>query len=201
MTTMMRLAAFAMLGVLLRANAMASPSAQLVVEAGDAQALTLAADGLRHDLERIARGPHSTLSVRLCRDEETAVRAVAADLSAVAAAKRQIRSVAARIVTTPGRTWLAARDFNSARDADLRGAVLEARSIVQVLADDPHDETAAGSPFEMLAMRLDASMTWLRRDATFPVLASPSGGPAVSPQAADALRHEAPGLPALRRRD
>jgi hypothetical protein len=162
MTTMMRLAASAVLGVLLPASAMAAPSAQLVVEAGDAQALTLAAQGLRHDLERIARGPHSTLSVPVCREEETAVRAVVADLSAVVAAKRQIRSVAARIVTTPGRTWLAARDFNSARDADLR-AVEAAESSLKRETGRFHDVPGVERAFATYAAQIAGSESRLHR--------------------------------------
>ncbi len=159
---MMRLAASAMLAVLLPASAMASPTAQLLAQAADAQALAAAADGLRHDLERIARVPHSTLSVPLCRDEETAVRAVAADLSTVADAKRQLRSVAARIVTAPGRTWLAAPDFNSARDADLR-AIEAAESSVKRETVRFHGIPGVERAFAAYAAQLAGSESRLHR--------------------------------------
>jgi hypothetical protein len=70
-----------------------------------------------------------------------------------------------------------------------------------ILADDPHDEMGADPAFEMLAMRFDAAMTWLRRDATFPVPVSPLTAARRSRRRRPTRCATRPGLPALERRD
>jgi hypothetical protein len=158
----------------------------VVADARDARGLSEALKDLQRALASLDAASASNDS-RTCTDAKAAMGLVLDDLEAVLRAKRRASSAAHRLALSGTDDWDAEHAYAAAIQ-DERAAVLEARSAVQAVADDPYDKMAAGPAFETFAMRLDSSMTWLGQVGVFPVPVAPTGRPAVSPRAAYALR-------------